>query len=421
MKRDPGEAQWLKTSLEVGDHRVPERRALWAGLAFAVATSSALVHFRKPDYRSGIASTVVYVSNPTGHGIRFVGATVSALDDGHVEIWCDERLDQGVLGTKKDFPSIAPRSIARHIGWRHLRLLAPNFGRGGDVLDVGTEYSRLYWRYLLFAQRVRYALAIEHMSNSEVKILLADMDRNSGCAPVVMAAKHLGITTATLVHGCPSRHYLPILSDHVLAWSTVQRDWFKDSGVSCDIHIVGRPDISFPTETSTGGRIVFAHSREVLTDHEMHRLQALLIQAGKLGKTRSLRLHPQARSFASEGNWTEMSFDNIEIADGGLAWLTDCELLVTVSSTTAIDALSFGVPCMVVADPDRELPCELEHLRVMTDQSGSANNLTHASDTYIANARAAILPLIGVDAAMRLSDVISQIAKMSDTVNESRD
>lgn len=415
--RDP---QWLKTSLEVGDHRVPGRRLFWAALAFIVVFAAAMTPFRRSNQHPENASTIVYVSNPTGHGIRFIDSIVTALNDRTVVTWCDGRLDKGLGGTKKDFPSIAPRSLARHIGFRHLKLAVYDSGRATPTRDVTTDYSPLYWHYLLFAQRVRYALAIERLSNAEVKVLLSDMDRNSGCAPVVMAAKDLGIPTATLVHGAPSRHYLPILSSHVLAWSTLQRDWFRASGVSCDIHIVGRPDISFSSEDSAGTRIVVAHSREILTDNELRRLKSLLTQAGKLGIARCLRLHPQTQSLASEGNWTEMSFDTVEFADGGLDWLRDCKLLLTVSSTSAIDALGYGVPCIVVADASRELPCELEYLRIISDRSESSHDLKLPLNNYLATARSAILPLVGADASMCLSNVIDQIAHSSTTVEESR-
>jgi len=269
-----------------------------------------------------------------------------------------------------------------------------------------------YWRYLLFAQSVRYALAVEQLAAADVKTLLTDMDRNSGCSPIVIAAKTLGITTATLVHGCPSEQYLPILSDHVLVWSTLQGDWFRGAGYSGGIHVIGRPDVCFMAETSTRGRIVVAHSMEVLTEYEVCRLQSVLMHAGELGKTRSLRLHPVAQSITSQDRWAELIVDAVEYADGTLDWLSDCGLLVTVSSTVAIDALSYGVPCLVVADPIRELPCELQYLRDICDESKYGQYLTRPARESVLAARAKVLPLVGVEAGKRVSEVIDQISHM---------
>ncbi|MCB2211501.1 hypothetical protein KQI52_05260 [bacterium] len=91
---------------------------------------------------------------------------------------------------------------------------------GLDALSV----PMLRVRLLIQSQRVSgYRHMLEVL---RPKAILTEFDRNIYSSCLVLAAKSLGIPTATLVHGTinPPYGYNPVLADRIFAWGTLQRE-----------------------------------------------------------------------------------------------------------------------------------------------------------------------------------------------------
>lgn len=78
-------------------------------------------------------------------------------------------------------------------------------------------------------QILRYKIAKYILKASHCKAVLVDLDRSSFGTPIILAARNLGISNATLVHGSvfPPYHYVPVLADKIFCWGGIHVDLFK--------------------------------------------------------------------------------------------------------------------------------------------------------------------------------------------------
>jgi hypothetical protein len=183
----------------------------------------------------------------------------------------------------------------------------------------------------------------------------------------VHAARRHGVLTATLVHGTPNAsNYLPVLADEVLAWGRVQEAWFRAHGVGAGIHLVGRPDVTTRAlHSSETPRVVIANSAEHLSETEVNRLCDRVREAKESGAEAVLRLHPSQDAAALDPQWAELAslVDDVVVGTAPLAEsLHADDIVVVISSSSAVDALARGVQAEVLADPERVLPADLEAL-----------------------------------------------------------
>ncbi len=116
------------------------------------------------------------------------------------------------------------------LAWQRMyRRMAPYWAKTLEsyVRDHGLDplsVPMLRVRLLIQSQRVSgYRHLLEVL---RPKAILTEFDRNIYSSCLVLAAKSLGIPTATLVHGTinPPYGYNPVLADRIFAWGELQRD-----------------------------------------------------------------------------------------------------------------------------------------------------------------------------------------------------
>lgn len=87
--------------------------------------------------------------------------------------------------------------------------------------------TSLVFMYIL--QCLKYDIAKDKIKRIGVKSILVDLDRSVFGAPIVLAAKNLGITNATLVHGSvlPPFLYVPVIADNIFCWGEFHKTLFS--------------------------------------------------------------------------------------------------------------------------------------------------------------------------------------------------
>lgn len=381
------DARLITESLQQGDHTGLDRKLVRGVVGWAALILGCVTPTRTRDSRSPVRFVV---ANPVAHGARLGVAVAAILPEGATVV-TDHRLAADALTTGEDFPSLAPRSMLR----------VATLSRLGSALRLRRELnavpagdSRIYAEYLFLAQAIRFAAARDALIASGTKLVLVDFDRAAYAAPWIHGAKTAGIATATLVHGVPNEwNYLPVMADHVLVWGEVQAAWLRSHSTSAGIHIVGRPDVMHgPLPERTPAQLVVSHSAERLSDGEIRRVRVRIDLARTQGMEVVLRLHPSVPEDQLGDDWRSVA----EAADrvvSGITSLSDGlgsdDVVVAISSSAVMDALARGVRAEVLADPERQLPVDLEVLAGAGERGDDVDPARHVA-------------FIGVDAAERI-------------------
>ena len=358
-----GRFEVMLSCLSHDDVAAMRRRRFGAITALLVLILVSLV--RTYGSPAGGAAVVLGIGSPVQHGAQQANQAATALRGPGCSTWCDRRLARGLHRMEHDFPSLSPFSLSRHVSprdlWAALRASRP-FLRSARRTALGC--GRAEWLYLLLAQGARLSLAERRLRSSGARLVIVDFDRSSAMVPLVMAARNAGVPSATLVHGSPSKTYLPVLADVVLAWSTTQADWFRTQGVP-DVEVVGRLGARSAAPTPDANIWTVLSSKEELTDTEVGRLLDVVGEAARLGQPSVLRLHPLQQPAQLGTGWAQVAavVDSCQRPMSAAGWTAQTARAIGVSSTALIDALDAGCAVQVLADADRELPVEIEWLR----------------------------------------------------------
>ncbi|HEY8721820.1 hypothetical protein [Pengzhenrongella sp.] len=232
---------------------------------------------------------------------------------------------------------------------------------------------RAYLAYLVVAQSVRYEHAAKTAATAQSRwATVVDFDRAAYARPLVWAARTRKAPITTLVHGTPTPStYLPVLCDGLMAWGEVQQAFFAEHAPTVGVTVVGRPQIEglLPT-TDAPSRLLLCHSMEDLSDSEVRRLEGVLRTAKSRGIECVLRPHPRDPETGTGAGWLCLRglVDSVSTASQSLQdEIRPGDLVVSVVSTSAVDALAMGARVFVAADPDRALSCDLEFIRDRSD------------------------------------------------------
>ncbi|WP_168225735.1 hypothetical protein [Pseudarthrobacter sp. NIBRBAC000502771] len=354
----------VAASLKQGDHvrhsnQLP--RALFSFLFLLLIPLGGRRSLQTSSYAITIA-----LANPVEHGSKLGLAVRKALLASPAAVMADRRLADSELGDQLiDFPSLTVRSLAGLVSfgdiWRAVKLR-----RRTQLVCGEVKQSRIYLELLFLLQAIRYLLAERVVAAfPRDHLLLTDFDRDAYNRPLVWHANMLGRHTATLVHGTPGKTYLPFLAQSVFVWGGSQAEWVGRLQTKTKVHVVGRPELSFAISAGKPARLRVVHSMERLTTGEVHCLREVCHAARKAGLDVSFRLHPSAPRDSLDGQWGAVIGDaEIEAGESGfLDSLEPGDLVVGVSSTAIVDAVAVGLPAWIVADSERQLPCDLEFLR----------------------------------------------------------
>lgn len=353
-------------SLEIGDHRMLDKPSLRGLFGLGVLASRALSGGRQilaPE-----VDVVHVVANPLAHGAHLAQATRSALKPPlRVVQVADAR--QATIPVDVNAPSLGARSMRRVLGRDVVRQavrLRQDVPRG-VMRRISTNVPLR--EYLFLAQAIRYRLATDVLAEvAPSTVVLTDFDRHAYARPWVWAARRHGLRTLTMVHGSPNRNYVPVLADTVLAWGQTQVDWFNAHSPDSITVIVGRPEIVETVRSAEPiKRAVVCHSAEDLSPSETHRLLTAIADLREQGVETVVRLHPSVRLSRLEGPWADIAKaadSRVTARNPFIESLRPGDGVMCVCSSAAVEALVSGFPVVVVADPEREVPVDLQALRV---------------------------------------------------------
>lgn len=354
----------IAASLAIGAETSLDRQGLRAAAGFGALLGGALR--RRGAGRRPVDGTVLTAfASPVAHGAILAAAVGAALAGHSAELVADARHASKELEVGFSFPGLAPASMLQVSSWQRLARAV----RLRRALPAGAlrtlPVARVYGEYLFLAQAVRYQAAEDAVAGAA--LVLTDFDRDSYCRPLVWVAKKLGIPTMTLVHGTPNQmNYIPVLADWVGVWGAAQDEWFGRHSPGTARVVIGRPEAEeFRPPAGRLRRVILCHSMEELSETEGLSLRGLVSELRDRGVASELRLHPRARNHTDLGSWEPIAelADRTELAEGDFfAKLQPGDGVVAVTSSAVVQACVAGYPVAVVADPERELPADVDIL-----------------------------------------------------------
>lgn len=419
-------AEEVAESLQQGDHLRHSHQFLRSLFTVSILIFLVLTPAGGGKVKTQARLTLV-LANPVAHGSRLAAAVMNALQSMESNLAGDRRLAASEIAEEMvHFPSLTILSFGRSVTWAQL------WGalklRRYAVLSASdySGLSRVYLETLFLLQAIRYDRAQSWVASlPQGHIWLCDFDRHAYSRPVMWQAKMLGRTTATLVHGTPSRSYLPPVAQNVLVWGHAQLDWFRAASQESTYHVIGRPEIVRSVEPGMPERLRVMHSMERLTPPEREALLRLCSVAASWGLAGSLRLHPSLGSGGLDEDWKAIA-EQLALEDNSedfLVSLTAGDVVVGINSTAIIDALTVGLPAWTLADAERELPCDLSKLRsasstLATMLSGPPSKETLASagpdmllHLSLPELRPTLIAATGAEAAKLLRRALSDLVR----------
>lgn len=301
---------------------------------------------------------------------------------------------------------------------------------------------------LLSIQSRRTFAAIGLLQRIQPAAIVCEYDRNASTAPLILAAKHLGILTFTLQHGLINipYGYTPLIADSILVWGQQSLDALMRFGLDPSrIHIVGHPGIQIhplpnaSASSRTKAQLGLDPEKPTIllatnpaSDQNRQRFVNAFCSAWQHKNTYNLvvRLHPSEllssyqRSIDQYGNVIFIENDKISNLDA----LAMTDVVVCHNTGFALEALMYRKPVVIFDVTSEPLlgakplvdhggcplvssPSSLHRTvtKLLSDENAYDEQLSQASD-YIPRVYAAYHG----DAAMRVATFVrSQVASNS--------
>ena len=409
-------ASEIVDSLRLGDHPRLTHQTLRGLLGLILLHLGLLT--KNPRLNQRASRLVSVIANPVSHGARFAESVSSSVTSTSLSLVADIRLADPRLVINEHFPSLAARSMFRFSSFPRLAA-AWRLRRSAELRGAATEnLAWLYREYLFLAQAIRYSCARELLSTwPRGAVVLTDFDRAAYTRPWVWAARTCGYPLATLFHGSPNAaNYLPLLAEYALLWGTAQEEWIRAHAPSATPVVVGRADLPETTvRLNPVKRVLICHSREVLSSHET---EAIVSVIARLDARTVLRLHPTSDENGLTDGWERIAAKADDVQVSRLSLLDELgphDLVICVSSSSAVEALAVGIPAIVIADDARVLPCDLDVIRdnsaeVLEEMSQRSG---HRLDGTITILSRKLVDCTGAEASSRLDAALLTIASRS--------
>jgi len=254
------------------------------------------------------------------------------------------------------------------------------------VTDRGAR--RLAGTIALQALRVHQAKAVLEFYRPSALLSLAD--RGASGAPLVGAARRLGVPTLTILH-CPAgstfgRTFLPLNADRLLVWGEYQREVFQEFGLPAHrIAIVGCPGMERPASADTRGaadrlralgvpdrrRRVLALTGPMRDEWRSAWFREIVHAARRLPEAAFVvRVHPSERAAFYRSRVDGL--DNLAVLENAAARLDETlsavDAVVVHGSSVGLDALVHGKDLFVLDC----LPFTLGTMREVLAAGGAA-------------------------------------------------
>ena len=146
----------------------------------------------------------------------------------------------------KAWPFIAVSGLdAAHLAeWKQCyEKFLPEFKRvlngAGSTFKMPQSIMRRFRQAILIQTR-KYIQTKNLLKGSGIKAILTDHDRQHMTSCLTLAARKMGVTTYTLVHGStfPPDDYYPLLADYMMCWSESQKQQMQNVGIPAEKIIV---------------------------------------------------------------------------------------------------------------------------------------------------------------------------------------
>jgi hypothetical protein len=140
-----------------------------------------------------------------------------------------------------------------------------------------------------------------------------------------------------------------------------------------------------------------------------------------LGMTVSLRLHPSADGKHIGGGWQDAAelADEVTAGKGSFVEsLRHTDVVVCVTSSSAVEAIVSGIPAVVIAESWRTLPSDLEAIRASTPdllrEIQTTGQATVRGGSALARLATKMVSFKGAEAAKDLDGVLAAMSVNSE-------
>jgi hypothetical protein len=256
---------------------------------------------------------------------------------------------------------------ARSRWYPRFRRAAPSWGRSLRALVRQGHLDRAALPalvHLLVVQTRRAVRYEEAFSRNRPDAVLVEYDRGTFAAPIVAAARSLGIPTATMVHGSVHpRGYTPLLADLAFCWGEAQANQLEQAGAPTErLVVTGCPRVGLHPWDREGARadlglddrplILLATNNLMAPRDRLELARAAVDAVATLGDTVQfgLRLHPR-ESVDDYRTILEQRAD-LHLLGGDRAAgdqvLAASDLVLCGITAFADEAAIAGVPAMII-------------------------------------------------------------------------
>ena len=244
-----------------------------------------------------------------------------------------------------------------------------------ELLDIVIKLSNLSLSEkiiiasLLKTQWLRYKSSQRLLVDMRYNVILTEFDRYPATAPFILAAKGLGIPTATLVHGAinPIDHYLPIIADELWVWGEFHREKFIHNGIAESIiKIVGNPKVKRLKRNSRNVRGTIGVGLTVMPwSNQLILLEQIMALKGEFRKI-VVRPHPNddLNKFSFLLSDTVVLSTKEESLED---FFMSIDIFAVRRSQMGTDALAYDIP-IIVLDP--LLDNDLQNGEILNKEAG---------------------------------------------------
>jgi hypothetical protein len=425
-QRPPPLGRWLSRA-RVVRHRLRPRQSRPEPSSVPVGRILVTWFACTPRYNELITPILAQLDEQSYAVIHEQAQVASCLQPGVAHVQWEQILQYDVKTWRAEYKRCRPQWDQR------LRRLCSRF----DLADGTYEYLSL--SLMVASQRVSACLG--WLERTKPTAVLTEYDRNHLWSCLILAARHLGIPTATLVHGVMDRNALafsPVVADTVLCWGEMDRAKLLAAGEPPDtIVMAGCPrltrDLSATREQGRAklgldplDKVVMYVSTPEPQSPELVELFCQGIDRAE-GVSALVRLHPSEdladfESSATRHPHVRFSENAQSTVDEALAAV---DLVVTSGSGMGSDALVKGRPVIVLnpgtvyrgADLDLVERGACPHARnpeelasIVVDMLGNEDlraEKAEGAERYAVEFCAAY----GADSARRIASFITQAAR----------
>jgi hypothetical protein len=185
-----------------------------------------------------------------------------------------------------------------------------------------------------------------------IEIVICDLDRYATNAPIILAARSLGIPSATIVHGSvsPIDNYIPVIADYFLGWGNYHEAVFRShlEKKGRGFRIIGNPKFPEVHKRRHKEISIIGLATSPLPEDVNMRIVDAFEKGTRSFEERKVKIHPLEKvEFYAEvlKGRKDIIIDSNNSSD---SFLKEIDALCVRNSQIGSDAMAYQIPIIVL-------------------------------------------------------------------------